>query len=224
MENRKNTILLTVIAVATLLVAVVGATFAYFTAQGNGGASKAVTVTTHTTDSATFEIAGALAVTADQDSFAQGKGDAIETTTATATFKAGNAEAADMCYNVTLEITSNDFIKCASDTTPDGTRTLCATNDAVTDKNAKELAFTAKKGDEILVDAADITVGTTAVQVPNAAGGANYEHKIHAAAGATVVDNWTFEARLINLEQDQGYNTGKKFVGAIKFTQVECAA
>ena len=34
MDNKKNTILLTVIAVATLLVAVVGATFAYFTAQG----------------------------------------------------------------------------------------------------------------------------------------------------------------------------------------------
>ena len=30
--ERKNTILLTVIAIATLLVAVVGATFAYFTA------------------------------------------------------------------------------------------------------------------------------------------------------------------------------------------------
>ena len=33
MENKKNTILLTVIAVATLLVAVVGATFAYFSAR-----------------------------------------------------------------------------------------------------------------------------------------------------------------------------------------------
>ena len=33
--ERKNTILLTVIAIATLLVAVVGATFAYFTAQFN---------------------------------------------------------------------------------------------------------------------------------------------------------------------------------------------
>ena len=33
MDNKKNTILLTVIAVATLLVAVVGATFAYFTAD-----------------------------------------------------------------------------------------------------------------------------------------------------------------------------------------------
>ena len=48
MENRKNTILLTVIAVATLLVAVVGATFAYFTAQGGGIAETKVNVTTST--------------------------------------------------------------------------------------------------------------------------------------------------------------------------------
>lgn len=51
--EKKNTILLTVIAVATLLVAVVGATFAYFTAtsstDGNGastGAVKTATVST----------------------------------------------------------------------------------------------------------------------------------------------------------------------------------
>ncbi len=39
--ERKNTVLLTVIAVATLLVAVVGATFAYFTATNNGVDSSA---------------------------------------------------------------------------------------------------------------------------------------------------------------------------------------
>ncbi len=42
--NNKNTILLTVIAVATLLVAVVGATFAYFTvSQASGTANTTVT-------------------------------------------------------------------------------------------------------------------------------------------------------------------------------------
>ena len=48
--EKKNTILLTVIAVATLLVAVVGATFAYFTAANNPGtgANNEATVTTET--------------------------------------------------------------------------------------------------------------------------------------------------------------------------------
>lgn len=47
--EKKNTILLTVIAVATLLVAVVGATFAYFTATNTtAGDSDTATVTTET--------------------------------------------------------------------------------------------------------------------------------------------------------------------------------
>ena len=39
-ENKSNTLLLTVIGVATLLVAVVGASFAYFTAQLSGTETK----------------------------------------------------------------------------------------------------------------------------------------------------------------------------------------
>ena len=50
--EKKNTILLTVIAVATLLVAVVGATFAYFTATNtNTGAGQSAEVTTTTVGS-----------------------------------------------------------------------------------------------------------------------------------------------------------------------------
>jgi len=58
--ERKNTILLTVIAVATLLVAVVGATFAYFTATtGTTGNSETVNVTTESIGSATLELSPA---------------------------------------------------------------------------------------------------------------------------------------------------------------------
>ncbi|MFI3260343.1 MAG: hypothetical protein R3Y13_01345 [bacterium] len=51
--ERKNTMLLTVIAIATLLVAVVGATFAYFTAAGTLTAASTVTVATESLNSAT---------------------------------------------------------------------------------------------------------------------------------------------------------------------------
>ena len=45
--EKKNTMLLTVIAVATLLVAVVGATFAYYSVTSeNTSASRTVTTTT----------------------------------------------------------------------------------------------------------------------------------------------------------------------------------
>lgn len=51
MTEKKNTMLLTIIAVATLLVAVVGATFAYFTATSSGNAASNVDVTTETVSS-----------------------------------------------------------------------------------------------------------------------------------------------------------------------------
>lgn len=57
--EKKNTILLTVIAVATLLVAVVGATFAYFTAttQTGTGAGTTATDTTTTVGGTNLELA-----------------------------------------------------------------------------------------------------------------------------------------------------------------------
>lgn len=58
--EKKNTILLTVIAVATLLVAVVGATFAYFTATTTGtGTGTAKTQTATNTGSVTLTYADA---------------------------------------------------------------------------------------------------------------------------------------------------------------------
>ena len=53
--ERKNTVLLTVIAIATLLVAVVGATFAYFTASNSVNTNS----TGDTSIKATQELVGA---------------------------------------------------------------------------------------------------------------------------------------------------------------------
>jgi len=63
--ERKNTILLTVIAVATLLVAVVGATFAYFTATVNttNQANNTTTVKTKTLVSAKMDMGSKVEAT-----------------------------------------------------------------------------------------------------------------------------------------------------------------
>lgn len=60
--ERKNTILLTVIAIATLLVAVVGATFAYFTATftPENASNNNVNVTTKVLASASFDYGDAI--------------------------------------------------------------------------------------------------------------------------------------------------------------------
>lgn len=210
MDNRKNTILLTVIAVATLLVAVVGATFAYFSAQGGSEVVKEVRVETNTTNSSSFSVTNAITVTANQDNFGLNAGDRSGSTTATATFTANNAADATFCYNVSLVPTTNDFQKAEGSSTA-------------------ELTFKAEKGAgtstlTTVIEAQDITVGTAEVKVPTALNGSSYEHKISATKGSTVVDNWQFTVTFVNLGTDQNYNTAKTFTGNIKFTAVTCAS
>ena len=121
MENRKNTILLTVIAVATLLVAVVGATFAYFTAQGAGPGETPVKVTTYTSSTGGFEVNGDLAISANQNNFAENGYSHKVTGDATVTFKSSTNEAGttseDFCYTVALNITNNTFATEAGENT-----------------------------------------------------------------------------------------------------------
>ncbi len=117
MDNKKNTILLTVIAVATLLVAVVGATFAYFIAQEGEGANTNITVKTGTGSSSAFTATQNLNVYADQSTFAEGKTSKTGTSTGKVTWTApGSTDAytpteteRTFCYTVKLDIKSNNF-------------------------------------------------------------------------------------------------------------------
>ena len=212
MENKKNTILLTVIAVATLLVAVVGATFAYFTAQGGTTAQTPVTVQTASTSNGSFQTSGAITINATQENFGQSMGNQTGQATGTVTYTASSTAASDFCYTVTLDITANNFEYTTEESTP-------------------ELTFTAEKAASAtdltspttLIDAQDITTTSTDIQIPNAVSGSDYVHKISAGQGATVNDQWRFTVTFVNLDSDQNENTGKSFTGQIVFAQTECA-
>ena len=89
--DKKNTVLLTVIAVATLLVAVVGATFAYFTAQGGTSSQGDITVSTGTAGSSSMGTFTAINIYADATNFAQGQGNREGTSTGTVSWTAPGA-------------------------------------------------------------------------------------------------------------------------------------
>ena len=61
-EGRNNTILLTVIGIATLLVVLVGATFAFFTARLTNGNQTSV-VTFQAADTGTLQFVGGSMIT-----------------------------------------------------------------------------------------------------------------------------------------------------------------
>ena len=221
MDNKKNTILLTVIAVATLLVAVVGATFAYFTAQGAQGTTADVTVSTGTAASSEFGVIKALNLYADATTFAEGAGDVTGDTTGTVKWTAPGAvtgqeapSEADrsFCYTASLNITANTFTVSAANT-----------------EKLNELEFTAKKGETVLLDKIslvdfDTKVGKTGtIKIPTTANGSEYTHKLVADAGASVTDNWTITVTLKNLAMNQNENTGKQLTGQIAITKTNCA-
>ncbi len=220
MENKKNTILLTVIAVATLLVAVVGATFAYFTASGAQGTTGNVTVSTGTAASSEFGVIKALNLYADATTFAQGGDDVTGETTGTVKWTAPGATQGhtpdeaerSFCYTAALNITANTFTVSAANT-----------------EKLNELEFTAKKGEKVLLDKVslvdfDTKAGKTgSINIPTTAGGSEYTHKLIADAGASLTDNWTITVTLKNLDMNQNENTGKQLTGQIAFTKVNCA-
>ncbi len=220
MENKKNTILLTVIAVATLLVAVVGATFAYFTASGAQGTTGNVTVSTGTAASSEFGVITALNLYADATTFAQGGDDVTGETTGTVKWTAPGATQGhtpdeaerSFCYTAALNITANTFTVSAANT-----------------EKLNELEFTAKKGSTVLLDKVslvdlDTKVGKTgSINIPTTAGGSEYTHKLIADAGASLTDEWTITVTLKNLDMNQNENTGKQLTGQIAFTKVNCA-
>ena len=220
MENKKNTILLTVIAVATLLVAVVGATFAYFTASGAQRTTGNVTVSTGTAASSEFGVIKALNLYADATTFAQGGDDVTGETTGSVKWTAPGATQGhtpdeaerSFCYTAALNITANTFTVSAANT-----------------EKLNELEFTAKKGSTVLLDKVslvdlDTKVGKTgSINIPTTAGGSEYTHKLIADAGASLTDNWTITVTLKNLDMNQNENTGKQLTGQIAFTKVNCA-
>ncbi|MEG0794674.1 MAG: hypothetical protein RSG95_02630, partial [Bacilli bacterium] len=108
--EKKNTVLLTVVAVATLLVAVVGATFAFFTAQLGAGASADVNVRTSTNDSLVYGTWAALNLTATQQNFTDVSGDIKASTGGTVELKANADAAAEYCYTGKFNVTANNFV------------------------------------------------------------------------------------------------------------------
>jgi len=109
-KNKKQALILSIIAVVTLIALVVGATYAYFKAQVGTGSSTEVKVTTYTTDMLTFTTGNAISLYADQSSFGQEKGSLSGETFAKATLVANNKtnEATDNYY-VYFNIENNTF-------------------------------------------------------------------------------------------------------------------
>ena len=200
--NEKKVLVLSFIGILTFIAVVVGATYAYFTAQGGGSANTNVNVQTATTDNLSFQVGSAISLTANQEDFGSGAGNKSGETFARATLTANNAtNNATRNYYVYLDITSNDFEYTTVDeqaelllkvTNPDGTE--------VTTLGSLERKTSGSGANQ--VTGFDITTQTGLITIAD-----NYE----ITSTGTVTQDWQIEVIFANLDSDQNANTGKSF-------------
>ena len=203
MKNKKQAIILSVIASIALLVLIVGATYAYFQASGGTGTSANLKVTTYTTDVFNFEVGSDISIYADATSFASGKGNASGSTFAKAILTANNkTNTATEHYYLYLNISNNTFIYTQNESTPELLLTITdASGNAVTDITSLTYK-TVTDGKGASISGYDITNKSGLITLLN-----NKE----ITASPTKTDEWNITVTLVNYDKDQSNNAGKSF-------------
>lgn len=213
-SSEKKTLGVTVIAVMALIVMVVGASYAYFQAQGGSSKSTAVTVTTKTTDSLAFSMGSAINLTANQQDFANGMASKTASTTGKATLTANSSSnSATYKYNVTMAIASNNFVYSKDTSTPELLLTITGPAGAITSgiTGLSYKTITDNKGTSY--SGFDITNKTGTITIAS-----NYSISSSSSTTATT-QSWTFKVTFVNLSSDQQSNTGKTFSATIGMTK-----
>ena len=203
MENKKQAIILSVVAIVALLSLILGATFAYFRASGNSGSSTNVNVTTYTSDLLTFEIGNDIAVYADQTSFASGKGNATGSTFAKAILTANNkTNTATKNYYVYLNISENTFTYTQDANTPEILLTIkdASGNEIKSITGLTHKTVTDGKGASI--SGFDITTKSEIITL--------FDNR-EITATPTKTEEWNITVTFVNYNANQTGNAGKSF-------------
>ena len=213
MENKKQAIILSVIASIALLVLIVGATYAYFQASGGTGTNTDVKVTTYTTDVFNFEVGSDISIYADATSFASGKGNASGSTFAKAILTANNkTNTATEHYYLYLNISNNTFLYTQNESTPELLLTITdASGNAVTDITSLTYK-TVTDGKGTSISGYDIT---------NKSGLITLFNNKEITASPTKTDEWNITVTLVNYDKDQSKNAGKSFSAKLMIQKEE---
>ena len=131
----KKQIILSILTIFVLSALIIGATFAYFQAQGDTSSQTSATVKTYTTDVFSFETGNAISFSLNQENFTSGKGNQTGSTFAKTILTANNkTNTATEHYYLYLNISNNTFLYTQNENTPELLLTITdASDNAVTD-------------------------------------------------------------------------------------------
>ena len=197
-KNKKQALILSIIAVVTLIALVVGATFAYFKAQGGTGSSTEVKVTTYTTDMLTFTTGNAISLYADQSSFGSDKGSLSGETFAKATLVANNKtnEATDNYY-VYFNIENNTFKYTLGEDKPELILTVTGPDNKEVTKLPGLTHTTVQDRENKSISGFDVTTTNGLITIAN---------KKTITATPNAEEEYTLKLTFVNYEGDQTAN------------------
>ena len=200
MENKKNKIL-TLIAIITILLTLIGATYAFFAAQSGGTTSTNAIVTSNTTDLLTFVINQDISFHVTQADFAQGGNNKSGDATATATLTPNNnTGAATDHYYMYLNIINNGIVYSSTNTNEDPELMVQVFD------GSNQLVTCPSLGEQVTIKGVtgyDITGVQGPVALLN-------NHEIIANNNTAAIENWRVVITVINLDVNQNDNTGKE--------------
>ena len=202
MENKKNKILLAV-AISAFVILIIGATYAYFQNQYSDASQANVKVMTYTTDVLTFETGDDISITADQESFAKGKGNQTGSTYASALLRANNkTNTATANYYIYLNIESNEFIY----TSEDNKAELVL---QVTDNSGNPVTSIDGLTYVTVVDGSGTSI--SGFDITDKSGLINLVNNKEISASPRTEEQYNVTLVLINYDFDQNDNAGKNF-------------
>ena len=205
--EKKKIKLFSAIALTALALLVVGATYAYFQNQYGSASNADVNVTTYTTDVLTFETGDAINISADQESFAQGKGNRTGSTFARATLQANNkTNTATANYYVYLKISGNDFEYSKDSSSPELLLSITDNSGNQVTKLTGLNYITVTDGSNKSISGFDITKSSGLLTLVD-------NKKI--SASPKQIEEWNITITLVNYNYDQNANTGKNFNGKL---------
>ena len=205
MENKTK--YYSILAIVTLALLVVGATYAYFQNQYGSASQADVKVLTYTTDVLTFETGDEISITADQESFAQGKGNKSGSTFARATLQANNkTNTAIANYYIYLNISSNDFEYSKDSSSPE----LLL---SITDNSGNQVTSLTGLNYVTVTDGSNKSI--SGFDITKSSGLLTLVDNKEISASPKQIEEWNIIITLVNYNYDQNANTDKNFSGKL---------
>ena len=200
MENKKTKII-SIVAIVTLALTVITATYAYFNANIGDPAAADIKINANTVDTFTFATGNAISFSLDQESFASGKGNITGSTYASALLTANNkTNTATEHYYLYLNIEDNTFTYSINESTPEIIMTI-------TDSSGNEVTDISTLTHVIVTGANNTQV--SGYDITNKNGLITLFNNREITTTSSKEEKWNITITFVNYDESQNANAGK---------------